>query len=231
VTLSVSAGKEVKDIPDVSGQTVADAIAALKAAGFNVKKDVAQFSSTVDPGSVLSTIPPFPGSAQVGSTIHIIPSKGVNIPNVVNLPQQVGVNLLTQAGLVPELNNEASNDVAPGNITRTNPPYGTNNVAGGSSIKVFVSTGAKQVAVPLVIGRTVASAEAALRAKNLSPSIVFQQTSERGNDGRVLDQTPEGGFLVDPQSTVVLTVGEFSAPTTVPTVPVTTPTTTPTSGP
>jgi serine/threonine-protein kinase len=231
VTLSVSAGKEVVDIPDVSGQTVNDAIAFLKAAKFKVKRDVAQFSSTVDPGSIISTIPPFPGSAPAGSTIHIIPSKGVNIPNVVNLSQQVATNLLVQAGLLPDINNEASNDIAPGNVTRTNPPYGTNNVAGGSSIKMFVSTGAEQVTVPNVIGRTTASAEAYLRSKNLQPSVVYQQTSQKGNHGRVLDQSPEGGNLVDPQSPVVLTVGAFTAPTTVPTVPVTTATTTPTSGP
>ena len=45
----------------------------------------------------------------------------------------------------------------------------------------------------------------------------------------MLDQSPEGGNLVDPQSPVVLTVGEYAAPTTVPTVPVVT--TTPTTGP
>ena len=228
VTLSVSAGVGTSDIPDVSGQTVADAIAALKEKKFQVKKDIAQFSNTVDPGSVISTNPPFPGSAQVGSVIHIIPSKGVNIPNVVNLPQAVAASLLTQAGLLPEVNTEPSNDVAAGNVTRTNPPYGTNNVAGGTSIKMFVSTGAKQVAVPDVRGMTTARAELTLRAKNLQPSVVFQQTSERGNNGRVLDQTPEGGNLVDPQSPVVLTVGEYAAPTTVPTTPVIT---TPTSGP
>ena len=52
-----------------------------------MKVDVAQYSNTVEPGSVISTIPPIGATCPVGTVVHIIPSKGVNVPNVVNLAQ------------------------------------------------------------------------------------------------------------------------------------------------
>ena len=200
----------------------------LTKAGFQVAVDAAQSSKTVDPGAVIATVPADPGSAQLGSTIHIIPSSGVNIPNVLNFPQATAAVVLTNAGLTPQAVPTASNTVPTGNVIRTDPAPGTNGIASGSTIRVYISTGASQVTVPNVIGSTVAKAQDQLSAKNLQSSVVFTPTSQKGNDGKVLNQNPIGGVLADPQSTVVLTVGSFTPPP--PTTP-TSPSTTTTTGP
>src|SRR5262249_41896308 len=139
------------------------------------------------------------------------------IPNVVNLPQQDAIAALTQAGLQPQVLTEASDTVPLGSVTRTDPPYGTNNVGAGSPIKVYVSTGSAKVAVPTVIGFSGAKAQSTVAGATLQSSLVFEPTTQKGNDGKVLDQNPPSGTQVDPQSTVVLTVGEFTPPTTTPT--------------
>jgi serine/threonine-protein kinase len=217
VVISVSAGLGTAAIPDVSGLTTNDAKKKLTDAKFQVKVDPAESSSSIAPGSVIRTDPSAGGEVTVGTVVHIIPSKGVAIPNVVNLAQTPAFAALTQAGLAPQIETESSNTVAAGNVTRTDPPFGTNNVPAGSTIKMFVSTGPSQVKVPPVVGFSVSQASSTLAAANLGNQLVFAPTSQKGNDGKVLAQDPPAGTMVDPQTPVVLTVGEFTPPTTPPT--------------
>jgi serine/threonine-protein kinase len=214
VTISVSGGVGSAPVPDVAGMTVAEARKSLTDNHFEVAVDGAQSSKTVDPGSVISTIPAQGVKAEIGSTVHIIPSSGVNIPNVLNFPQATAAVVLTNAGLSPQAVPTPSNTVPSGNVIRTDPAPGTNNIAAGSTIRVYISTGVEQVTVPTVIGSTVAKAQQQLTDANLQSSVVYEPTSQKGNDGKVLDQNPIGGVLADPQSTVVLTVGAYTPPST-----------------
>jgi|tagenome__1003787_1003787.scaffolds.fasta_scaffold20984354_4 beta-lactam-binding protein with PASTA domain/tRNA A-37 threonylcarbamoyl transferase component Bud32 len=230
VTLSISGGLGTRIVPDVKGMTVAQARSAITESKFEVAVDGAQSSQTIDPGSVISTSPAAGAEATVGTTVHIIPSSGVNVPNVLNFGQENAAVVLRNAGLDPQAIPTESSSVAAGNVIKTDPAAGTNNIAAGSTIRVYISTGAPQVSVPTVVGMAVDSAQQKLTAQNLQSSVVFQTTTSQGNDGKVLDQTPAGGNLVDPQTTVVLTVGQFTAPaTTTPTTAGGGPTTT--SGP
>ena len=214
VTISVSGGVGSAVVPDVTGLTVAEARSQLTSKHFEVAVDAAQSSKTVDPGSVIATIPSSPQSAEIGSTVHIIPSSGVTIPNVLNFPQANAAVVLTNAGLSPQAVPTESSTVPTGNVIRTDPAPGTNNIAAGSTIRVYISTGVPQVTVPNVIGSTVADAQERLSNDNLQSSVVYEPTSSKRNDGKVLDQNPAPGVLADPQSTVVLTVGAFTAPST-----------------
>jgi serine/threonine-protein kinase len=148
--------------------------------------------------------------------VHIVPSNGVAIPNVVNLPQPDAFAALTQAGLVPQIETEASDTIPAGSVTRTDPPFGTEGIAGGSTIRMFVSTGSSKVDVPTVVGFSVSQARSTLEAANLQVSLTFRAVTLQSNDGKVLEQNPPAGTQVDPQSTVVLTIGEYTPPTTTP---------------
>jgi serine/threonine-protein kinase len=222
VTISVSGGVGDAAIPDLAGTSVSDAKKQLTDAKFQVTVEPAENSTTVAPGSVIRTDPPYPGSAQVGSVVRIIPSKGITVPNIVNLPQAQGEAQLRQAGFDPQIQTEASNSVPSGSVTRTDPAVGTANHPGGSQITMFVSTGTAQITVPDVRGVKVGEAQTTLSDNNLRSSVVFEATSQKGNDGRVISQDPISGVLVDPQSTIVLTVGTYTPPppTTVTTSPV-----------
>jgi serine/threonine-protein kinase len=216
VTISVSAGVGSAPVPDVTGMTVEDARRALTGAKFQVEVDDAEPSSSIAPGSVIRTVPSADGEAEVGSVVHIVPSNGVAIPNVVNLPQPDAFAALTQAGLVPQIETEASDTIPAGSVTRTDPPFGTEGIAGGSTIRMFVSTGSSKVDVPTVVGFSVSQARSTLEAANLQVSLTFRAVTLQSNDGKVLEQNPPAGTQVDPQSTVVLTIGEYTPPTTTP---------------
>lgn len=109
VNLVVSAGA----IPDVTGQPVAAATAALKAVNLGVTEGEQQYSSTVPSGSVISV--QLPGEiVKPGDTLTLTVSKGpapVAVPNVVGDSWSTAKQALTSAGF--QLSYPTVADLAP----------------------------------------------------------------------------------------------------------------------
>jgi beta-lactam-binding protein with PASTA domain/tRNA A-37 threonylcarbamoyl transferase component Bud32 len=229
VTLSVSAGVASKAIVDVSSEPRATAAQNLLTQGFQVKVDPAQYSTTIDPGSVIATIPSAGSSFPVGTVVHVIPSKGVQIPNVLNETQNAATVAIRNVGLNPVAVPTPSSTVGFGNVISTTPGANAVNVAPGSTVKMLVSTGAAHVEVPNVIGSAVAKAQLVLAQHQLQSSVVSQPTPVPTNNGIVLFQNPTQGAERNPGDVVVLRVGAYTPPAT--TAPTTPPNTTPTTGP
>lgn len=101
VTLVVSKGPPPVRVPDVTGQTTADAQATLEALGFHV--EVTQdFSTDVPRGHVISTDPPPGSKPPKGSTVMLFVSKGPKtfpMPNVVGMQREAAVAKLEALGL------------------------------------------------------------------------------------------------------------------------------------
>ena len=228
VTLSVSAGAGEGLVPDVAGKTIEDATKILKK-HYSVQVDPAQPSTAIDPDHIISTNPPIGSTQKFGVTIHLIPSSGISVPNVVGLAQQDAFNLLSAAGFRVTTLQEKSDSQASGNVTRTSPPVGTNGLKGGTPIDMYVSTGAALVDVPSVEGLPVDDAKQTLKDKGFENSVILEPTTLKGNDGKVLRQNPGSNEQARPGSTVVLTVGEYTPPST--TTKPTGTTTTTTAGP
>jgi serine/threonine-protein kinase len=80
----------------------------------------------------------------------------------------------------------------------------------GSAVKLSVSTGhAVQKVVPDVTGMTVGQAIAALKARGFTANVVDVPTSDKKQDGIVIDQDPRGGEKRDQGSTVAIAVGRY----------------------
>jgi serine/threonine-protein kinase len=223
VTLQVSSGLGPVEIPDVRNRTVDEARQMLTDARLEVVVDPAEASNSVAKDSVIRTDPAAGETVEAGSTVHIIPSAGITVPDVVNAPQEEAARTLQEAGFVVQVATEASDTVNQGLVIRTDPRGGTT-ASRGASVRMFVSTGSNTVAVPEVRGKTVDEARADLQARGLSASTV-EAVSTPGNAGRVIDQNPAAGTRVDPGATVVLTIGV--APSTTTASPATTTTTEP----
>ncbi len=96
VVLVVSLGP----VPDVTGKTQADAIAALATANLTGKVVDSQFSDTVPSGSVISATPATDPIAP-GGTVNLVISKGqqlVTVPDVSGQPMKTAIATLTAAG-------------------------------------------------------------------------------------------------------------------------------------
>ncbi|EGX60421.1 serine/threonine protein kinase [Streptomyces zinciresistens K42] len=86
VALVVSKGSPV-DVPDVSGESPADARAALEESGLRVRIDSARVNSEFDAGQVARQSPAEGGQAAEGDTVTLTLSKG---PEMIEVPDVVG---------------------------------------------------------------------------------------------------------------------------------------------
>jgi serine/threonine-protein kinase len=101
IVLYVSKGVETVKVPDVVGKPLADAKAALEAAGFKVKT-VEKFHDSVPKGNVIAQNPDPGVLYETGSTVTIEISKGVEViivPSVIDKTEAEAKNILDAAGL------------------------------------------------------------------------------------------------------------------------------------
>ena len=91
ITLTVSSGKEMTDVPDITNLTTEEAIAELDKAGLQLNPNVRrEASDTVPDGTIVGQQPV--GGTQIakGSRISITVSSG---PEMVQVPSLVGLNV------------------------------------------------------------------------------------------------------------------------------------------
>ena len=221
-------------IPDVKGQTVDEATSTLTGAGFTVSPDtVFVLDSSLEPGKVLSTNPPFGQSAVQGTVVILTVSKA---PDQVGVPEVTGqdgaaAKALLEAepyAFVVTLTPEPSADIPANIVLRTDPAVNTP-VARGSNINVIVSAGPAKVRVPPVEGLTEAAARNQLTNRGLLADVQFVTVAIGSpDDGHVISQSIPSTDSVLPGTTIKLKVGRAApeptttiAPTTT-TIPATT---------
>ena len=104
VALVVSKGAAI-DVPDVTGQDLDEATAALEKAGLKVTISSAQVNSDLDKGKVADQSPAADTQAAAGDTITLTLSKGpemVEVPDVVGSSVDDAKSLLEQSGFKVE---------------------------------------------------------------------------------------------------------------------------------
>lgn len=141
----------------------------------------------------------------------------VKIPDVAGLGRDEAARTLQQAGLGTAVESRTSDSVPKDSVIETDPPAGES-VRRGSTVTMFVSSGAEQVKVPAVVGMPLNAARQQLSAVGLE----LETSSEPSDrpEKEVLDQSPSAGTMVDPASVVslVLSSGPKQEQATVPAV-------------
>jgi eukaryotic-like serine/threonine-protein kinase len=211
VRLTFSAGPEPVEVPDVVGQSQTDASRTLTEAGFLVNA-VPVEDNEVDEGLVVSQDPPAGQQIAKGSQVTINVSSGaglIAVTDVTNQSENTARSNLQRAGFTNiQSRQEASGDIAPGTVIRTDPAAGTE-IAAGDPIALIVSSGAEQVQVPPVQGLTEANARTALENAGLEANVQPQPVQNENQDGIVVQSSPTAGNQVPRGSTVTLFVGDF----------------------
>ena len=141
INLVVSSGKKTVTVPDVRGQSQANATAALNNAGLKVQTGTA-YSSSQPAGDVISQSPAQGTVVGVGSTVTIQVSQGstpVKVPDIVGnggVAVSDAKQTLINLGLVPNLSTESATDTW--TVTAQDPAAGTL-VAPGSTVNIPAS--------------------------------------------------------------------------------------------
>ena len=206
VTIAINTfGGSTRDVqvPDVSGQPSADAIAALQNLGFQTTEQ-RNADSEVPPGRVISTDPPANTSVGAGEVIQVNVSYGpqqAEVPDVSNLSYADAVRELTEAGFgrfrqttsasLPEQKDRVISTVPPANQTS----------AITNEITIVVGSGPATAAVPDCVGQTAQVCQQVLSASGFTKSVPVEVDSTTPA-GQVMGTDPVAGQIV-PQDTVL----------------------------
>jgi len=221
VALVVSLGPVMVTVPDVVGQTQANAEAALTGANLTVGAITTENSATVPAGNVISQNPTFGTSVAQGTAVDIVVSLGPvteTVPNVVGQVQANAEATITGANLtVGTITTENSATVPAGSVISQNPAAGAS-AAEGSAVDLVVSSGPATVSVPNVVGQTQTSAETAITGANLTVGVITTENSATVPAGSVISQNPAADTSVAQNSAVDLVVSLGPVTVTVPNV-------------
>lgn len=143
------------------------------------------------------------------------------VPDVAGFEQGVALNMVSEYGWQVATVDEASDDVEPGVVIRTDPPAGST-LAEQSVLTMVVSTGPAPRTLPELNGLTVDAATAALTELGLGLTVGDEPFDEDVPAGQIVSwQVPDGPALVAgdtvlPGTTVVVAVSAGPAPRVVP---------------
>jgi eukaryotic-like serine/threonine-protein kinase len=132
------------------------------------------------------------------------------VPDVVGLPLATAEKDVANAHLVSQAVPRASSSVTKGDVISTSPPNGTT-VAKGSTVKLFYSSGAAQVAVPNVKGLNPAAATSALEAKGFTVN-EQQAPDSTAPANTVARQSPSAGTLAAKGTQVTIFISGGGSP-------------------
>ena len=226
VTLKVSLGNETNKMPNLVNQTDSSAIAQLNAMELGLKITTKEESSeTVLAGYVIRTEPTADTELTKNQAVTVYVSLGsTKMPELKNQTKANAEALLDAMGLNLKYTflEEESDDVAEGNVTRTE-PASKSELSKGQNVTVYISKGNGKVDVPPVEGLDVMDAIKLLRDAGLKYETkrVFNEKEEKD---RVIHQSEKANTQVPKDTIVVLEVSDGPAPTDPPTQPTTPPT-------
>jgi eukaryotic-like serine/threonine-protein kinase len=230
VSIVVSSGPPTTPLGKVEGLTAAQAVSTLRSAGFKPTTKT-KASATVAEGLVIATEPVAGTRLPVGSAVTVLVSSGpapTRVPDTIGQTRAAAEAALVTAGLaVGAITQQVSASQTPETVLSQSPTAGSTLRPGGK-VNLVVAKASKDVAVPGVVGQNETEAGASLGRAGFSPKMVTAATTEPGQVGIVLRQSPSAGTNAPKGSTVTITVGVLGGPTT-PTTPTTTTPTTPTT--
>ena len=211
VTIVVSTGVPLVEVPKVAGATLEQATAIL--ADADLKWDVKYaFSDRFEDGTVMSQDPKPGEQAPKGSVVTLRVSKGVQslaVPYVIGMYQDEATATLDDAGFAVDPVIVASTDPA-GLVVDQSPSSGE--APKGSAVTISISEGPPPEPepelgfVPSVLGLDEATAIQMLTDAGFVPDVVDQPTLDQDQDNLVLEQNPAGDTELELGSTVTIVI-------------------------
>ena len=180
-------------------------------------------ASNRPPGVVFAQRPGAGTQLGEGQTVTISISSGrLAVPDVTGLPQDEAQQQLSDAGFESEVKRIASS--RPEGVVVDQEPLAGVTAVRGTTVQLSVSSGAKPVVVPQVVGQTQGDALAALNKVGLESKL--QNVGSSQPSGTVVAQKPAAGKEVDKGSTVTLNISTGTPSTTTAATTTTVPTST-----
>lgn len=185
-------------IPQVVGETSAEASTILEDAGFQVR--IVEEHSDRLAGEVIRQAPEFGKSAAAGSSVTLYVSQGVwdnHMPNVTAMPIDRAKRILRAAGLTARIEESPEGEYSIGYVLEQSPQAGAAISAETDVVlTVKVSTEGYLIQVPDVSGETLPDAVSQLVEAGFSEFKLYEMPEEpytSAAQGEVYSQSPDSG--------------------------------------
>ena len=209
---------ETVTVPSLTNMTEDVAQTTLHGKGLGSQKGGEEASDTVPEGQVCRQDPAAGTEVEINTTIVCYISTGPEEEETVTIPAGLTGQTLSQVqsqlqslGLNFTVEQEASSDVAVGNVISLSPEEGSV-VPAGSSVTVTVSIGegdTNMTTVPNVRGYAEDTAEEIVKNAGLIPSVKYGYMSGTGvGYGEVYDMSPQADQRIEEGSVITLWVLE-----------------------
>ncbi|MBX3177778.1 MAG: PASTA domain-containing protein [Candidatus Hydrogenedentes bacterium] len=144
-TVSITVTGMLATVPNLPGQTVAEAEASLAGAGLTRGAITEEFSNTVPIGQIIRTSPAPGAEVDPGSSVNIVVSLGpepdddVDVPDLAGLTRAEAESALADAGLIlGEVGFSAPGDATPGTVIGQDPAAGER-ADEGSAVSIIIA--------------------------------------------------------------------------------------------
>ncbi|MGW1881734.1 Stk1 family PASTA domain-containing Ser/Thr kinase [Streptomyces sp. NPDC001970] len=203
VSLVVSRGPEIVEVPDLEGMTLAEAKNALRKVGLAPGVITKEFSVEAAQGTVTGSDPAAGTERRPDSAVALVVSKGapIDVPDVVGESVEDATNALREEGLEVEVAPARVHSPEDAGTVAVQSPAEGGQAAKGDTVTLTVSKGPRMIDVPDVTGMEVAAARQELEKAG------FEVKVERnfpflGN--KVESQSVEGGEQAPEGSTITI---------------------------
>ena len=198
-------------VPSVTGMEADKARIAIENAGLEYSESK-EFSEDVAKGLVLSQSDE--GRAlKRGTAVEVVVSRGhaIAVPDITGKSRVKAAEELEAAGLVMTAAGKEYSDTLRKNLVISQDPQAGGEYEEGTEVKVVISRGITQVAVPDLIGKTTGEATAELEEADLDAEVIAAY-SYSYPAGQICDQSAAAGEKVDIHSTVTIYESIGAAP-------------------
>ncbi|MFE3324170.1 Stk1 family PASTA domain-containing Ser/Thr kinase [Streptomyces sp. NPDC059176] len=204
VTLVISRGPEIVKVPDLEGEPLADAVAALRKVGLAPGVVTREFSKEFDQGTVIGSDPEAGTGRRPDSAVALVVSRGapIDVPDLAGESVDDATSTLRDAGFKVRVATEQVNSPEEAGTVAGQSPAAGKRAAKGDTVTLTVSKGPRMVEVPDVTGDDVDDARRKLERAG------FKVKVERGFPflgNTVEKQSVTGGDEAPEGSTITLT--------------------------
>ena len=196
-------------IPNVAGQTVAEAKETLKKANFEIGEEKSEASEKVEEGRIIRTDPDAGTGRKEGTKINLVVSSGKQSFQLSNYIGRKSTDVIAELkqNKVPEnlikIEEEESSESEAGTVLRQSPAAGTTyDLSKASTITLTVAKKVTSVAMPSYTGSSLEFTKNNLvqivGIKEANIEVVEVSTAPEGTaEGTVVEQSPKAGEKVD----------------------------------
>ncbi|HGY9730715.1 TPA: serine/threonine-protein kinase StkP [Streptococcus pneumoniae] len=206
-------------IPDVAGQTVAEAKATLKKANFEIGEEKTEASEKVEEGRIIRTDPGAGTGRKEGTKINLVVSSGKQSFQISNYVGRKSSDVIAELKekKVPDnlikIEEEESNESEAGTVLKQSLPEGTTyDLSKATQIVLTVAKKATTIQLGNYIGRNSTEVISELKQKKVPENLIKIEEEESGESepGTIMKQSPGAGttYDVSKPTQIVLTVAK-----------------------